>query len=334
MVSPLASSPPLAFAPPLARWRSVVGWLGGLALAAVLLSAAAAKALDPQAFAEQIRGEKLDFVLPAMAVALVALAIEAGLGAALALGLRRRWILVAATLLTLFFLFLTGRNYWRDAHHLPLPSEGCGCWGALVERTPAEAFWQDLALLLPALGLAWMGPLRGPRVRGETFRLALVVVAAAGTVLFAWRAPQLPLDDLATRLRPGRTLAGLCAGGGADRVCLDGLLADGGAARQVVVLGVLGDPDFLAAVPELNRYALAGRGPALTVLAPFTNEEAMAFNFTAAPAFTPRSAPAGLLRPLYRRLPRSFLVEGGRVISTWTGLPPLAELAAEPATRG
>ena len=334
MVSPLASSPPLAFDPPLARWRSVAGWVGGLGLAAVLLSAAAAKALDPVAFAEQIRGEKLDFVLPAMAVALVALAIEAGLGVALALGLRRRWILIGATLLTLFFLFLTGRNYWRDAHHLPLPSESCGCWGALVERTPAEAFWQDLALLVPALGLAWMGPTSGPRARRESLRLAVVAAAAVGTVLFAWRAPQLPLDDLATRLRPGRTLAGLCAGSGAERICLDGLLPDGGTARQLVVLGGLGDPDFLAAVPELNRHVLAGRGPALTVLAPFTNEEAMAFNFTAAPAFTPQPAPAGLLRPLYRRLPRSFLVEGGRVIATWPGLPPLAELAAEPAPRG
>jgi hypothetical protein len=31
--------------------------------------------------------------------------------------------------------------------------------------------------------------------------------------------------------------------------------------------------------------------------------------------------PQALLRPLYRRLPRSFRVEDGRVTATWAGLP-------------
>ena len=30
-------------------------------------------------------------------------------------------------------------------------AESCGCFGDLITRTPAEAFWQDLVLLLPPL---------------------------------------------------------------------------------------------------------------------------------------------------------------------------------------
>ncbi|HYG63593.1 MAG TPA: hypothetical protein VEL74_13510, partial [Thermoanaerobaculia bacterium] len=55
-----------------------VGTVGALFLGGVLLVAVWAKMLDPLAFAEQIRQEKLDFLLSAEAVALIALALEAG----------------------------------------------------------------------------------------------------------------------------------------------------------------------------------------------------------------------------------------------------------------
>src|SRR5512134_3046016 len=92
--------------------RPRLHWLGtaaGVFLGAVLLVAVWAKALDPSAFAEQIRVEGLDVLLSAEAVALVALALEAGIGLALALGIRRLWVLVPAALLVAFFTFLTGR---------------------------------------------------------------------------------------------------------------------------------------------------------------------------------------------------------------------------------
>src|SRR6185503_18282754 len=104
----------------------------------------------------QIQTEGLAFLLSAQSVALLALALEVGLGLALLLGVRRLWVLVPAALLVAFFLFLTGRAYWRSAHGLEVDA-GCGCFGNLVERSPAEAFYQDLLMLVPALLLAFVG---------------------------------------------------------------------------------------------------------------------------------------------------------------------------------
>src|SRR5215475_13523600 len=93
-----------------------VGTIAGVVLGVVLLVAVWAKALDPAAFAEQIRTEKLDFVFSAGTLALLALALEAAFGLALVLGIRRLWVLVPAALLVTFFLFLTGRAWWQSAH--------------------------------------------------------------------------------------------------------------------------------------------------------------------------------------------------------------------------
>ena len=49
-----------------------------------------------------------------------------------------------------------------------------------------------------------------------------------------------------------------------------------------------------------------------------------------APAFDLHEAPAAMLRPLYRALPRSFLLDGGVVIETWAGLPPQVPAAERP----
>ena len=79
-----------------------VGTFGGAFLACVLLFAVWAKAIDPPSFVDQIHTEGLDFLLPARAVALIALALEAGLGLLLLLGVRRKWVLIPATLPWIF----------------------------------------------------------------------------------------------------------------------------------------------------------------------------------------------------------------------------------------
>jgi hypothetical protein len=47
-----------------------------------------------------------------------------------------------------------------------------------------------------------------------------------------------------------------------------------------------------------------------------------AFFWQWGPRFEVVEAPEPLLRPLYRRLPRSFRVEDGQVVETFSGLPP------------
>ncbi len=300
--------------------RSWLGWAGGMVLGAVLLVAAWGKALDPAAFAEQIRAEGLEVLISAALLAPLVIVLEAAFGAALLLGIRRYWVLVPSTALVALFLFLTGRTYWLYSQGLVDASASCGCFGNLVERTPAEAFWQDLLLLVPPLGLAWMGR---PRARRACLRIALVATVAAGFALLAWLAPGLPLDDLATRLRPGVGVEELCAGAAgpeSTRVCLDTLLPELATGSHLVVISDLGNEELLAAVDRLSEAARAG-GERVWLVTDSEAEERQAFFWTWAPAFEIREVPTALLRPLYRRLPRSFRAEQGKVAETFSGIP-------------
>jgi uncharacterized membrane protein YphA (DoxX/SURF4 family) len=306
------------------------GTIAGALLGAVFLIAVWAKALDPSAFAEQIRTEGLDFLFSAQAVALLALALEAGLGLALLLGVRRLWVLVPTALLVGFFVFLTGRAWWLSAHGLRTEA-GCGCFGNLVQRSPAEAFWQDLLLLVPPLGLAFLGRDR----RGRLFpplRTAAVALGTLGVAVFAWKSPELPLDNLATRLRPGVEVDRICADQSENPLCLSTIAADLMQGEHLVVIADLADPAFRQSVAALNDAHNDPDGPRVWVLSAATPEQVNEFHWTQGPAFKVVEAPTPLLRPLYRRLPRAFRVKDGEVVETWAGLPPLTRLASGGST--
>lgn len=300
------------------RW---IGRVGALVLGLVLLVAAAAKALDPLAFAQQIHERGLDFALSATVLAVLAIALEVALGLLLVLGVRQLWVLVPAALLVAFFVFLTARDAWRAAHGTLPADAACGCFGNLVERTPMQALWQDLLLLVPALGAAFVARERGGRFPAA--RTALAAVGTVGAAAFAVAAPALPLDDYATRLRPGASAVALCAGSGDERVCLDSIVPELESGRHLVVLADLGDQGFGQAVDRLNEFASSPGEPSLWVVVAASPEEKNAFFWRYGPTFEIRDAPVALLRPLYRRLPRGFLVQDGRVVRTWPGLPPL-----------
>jgi len=311
------------------RIPGIAGWLGGLALGLVLLVAAALKSLDPAGFGDEIARQGLTFGLPPLALALVALAVEALIGAALLLNLRSRGLLVAATALVVFFLFLTGRAAWRAAHGEIDPAGSCGCFGALVERTPNEAFVEDLLLLAPTLAFAWLGR---TGAHAERWMRWIVVSALTAIVVgFAAMAPGLPLDDYATRLRPGARLAELCAGAGSERVCLDGLAPGLATGEHLVVIADAESDAFAALGARLNAYVRSGAEPPLTVLADLTPERRQVLFWQLAPAFDLQEVPRALTRPLYRRLPRSFRVASGTVAETWDGVPP--GIPAAPAAR-
>ncbi len=297
-----------------------LGVAGGLLLGGVLLFAAYAKAIDPAAFAEQIVAEGISPASLSFAVALVALALELGLGSALMLGVRRLWILVPTALLVVFFLFLTARAWWNVAHGLG-ETTACGCFGNLVDRTPAEAFWQDLLLMVPALVLCFFGRDEGDRPPWR--RLAVVAAVTVGGVVFATVAPGLALDDMATRLKPGVEVVDICTGTGDERLCLDAIASELETGTHLVVIAELEDDALLEAVPRLNEMALETAGPTPWLVTASPPEAVGTFKWTQAPIFEVREAPPTLLRPLYRKLPRSFEVVDGSVTATWAGLPPL-----------
>jgi uncharacterized membrane protein YphA (DoxX/SURF4 family) len=302
-----------------------VGTVAGALLGAVLLVAVWGKSIDPVSFSDQIHSEKLDFLLSAPAIALIALALEAGLGLALLLGLRRLWVLVPAALLVAFFTFLTGRAWWLSAHGVREAS--CGCFGNLVQRSPAEAFWQDLLLLVPPLLLAFLGrDRRGPRF--PPLRGAAVALFAVAVTAFAWKAPSLPLDDLATRLRPGVEIKNLCAGSGRTGICLDTIASGLTTGDHLVVIADVTDPELTSSVESLNELARGSGGPEVWLLTAATPEQLTTFRWTQGPAFEVVETPQELLRPLYRKLPRTFRVKDGRVTRTYAGIPRLAQTAS------
>lgn len=307
--------------PPVPAWRRYASFAGSFVLGAVLLFAGWAKALDPESFTRQVRDEGLEILLPAAAIALFALAIEFFLGTALLLGVRTRLVLGATTALVAFFVFLTGRTYWNALHGIFPESANCGCFGRMVERTPAEAFWQDLLLLVPPLILAWLATSRG-KVAGRLWVATAVTVALT---VFAWRSPELPLDDYVTALKPGEKAEELCAGNAEHgaRTCLDVIVPELAIGKHLVIVADVLAPEFTARVPELNDFRWLEGAPFLWVLSSATEEQLFQFRFGSGPSFEIREAPAPLLSTFYRRLPRSFLVEGGKVVETFDGLPPL-----------
>jgi hypothetical protein len=170
-------------------------------LGAVLLLAAASKANELLPFSEEVHADGLDFFFSAKTVALIALAVEAGIGLALLLGIRRLWLLIPTALLVVFFLFLNTRSYWLVAHGLRKETASCGCFGSLIARTPGQAVWQDLLLLAPPLLLAFWGR----EARGRAFprlRVALAAAAAVAVVVFSVKTSDLRLIDAATHTKP------------------------------------------------------------------------------------------------------------------------------------
>jgi uncharacterized membrane protein YphA (DoxX/SURF4 family) len=308
-------------------WRRSIAATGAGMVGGALLVGAWGKLLDPVSFAETLRLEgltgwlqRLSFV-PATVPALIVVAIEIFLGILLVLGVRNRPTLVSTALLIGFFLFLTGRAYWRDLEGIaPADGASCGCFGNLLDRSPKEAFWQDTLLLVPGLLFALVAVIQRHAL-GR--RVALAAVVATAAVAFGWFAPGLPIDDAATRLRPGVEVSSICAGRDDERLCMPTLIPELEHGRHLVVMLDLGREGMEKEVESLNRYWLTEPRPSLWVLAAGTPEQNQAFFWKYGPSFEIREVPPTLLRPLYRSLPRSFLVLDGDVTETWSGLPPL-----------
>ena len=316
------------------RWR-LVGLVAAVFLGLVFLVAAYGKVLDPAAFAEQISFEKLDFALPAGLLAWAVIVLEVFLGASLVFDLRKRWVLVPTGLLIVFFIFLTGRAYLRWTHGELDDTSACGCFGNLVERTPAEALWQDIVLLVPAFVLVWLLPKSESPARRRLAAVAIVTLLAG---CLAWLSPILPVDDLATRLKVGARIDEFCAGSsepGAERVCLDLLVPELLEGRHLVAIDRLDSPDIETTVDTLDAHAALLEGPAVWLLADADDERVQAFFWQWGPHFEVREAPLAMLRPLYRTLPRGLEVEDGTVIRTWAELPGIGGSAvAGPAHEG
>ena len=167
----------------------VLGKAACLMLGGILLFASYAKLLEPGGFVGQIHLEGLDFWWSATSVAVVAIFLETCLGILLLLGVTNRVVLGWAALLVLFFLYLTGQNYWLVSQGLRDPEAACGCFGDLIQRSAGEALWQDLLML----GLPLVVAIRLlPRsLHFPLYRSMFAVVVSILVALFMARSPSL-----------------------------------------------------------------------------------------------------------------------------------------------
>ena len=290
------------------RGRRILGHAGRLLLGLVFLAAGVLKALDPDEFARQMGGYGLVDGGLAAALAPLLIGLEIVLGALLLLG---AWPAAAARGGALLLALFIGVEAYGLAHGR---TEACGCFGAYAQRTPGQVIAEDL-LFIGFAGLALWG-LRG--WPGLPVRRAAAVLIVAGVLGlgFAYASPALPLEPFLTRLVPGQSLAGLG---------LDARLPALASGRHLVALIDVTGPAASGPAEALNALASDPRVPPITALTPGTEEEIAAFGWSAVPDFEVRRVDRDALKPLYRRLPRYFLLLDGTVVSVHDGAPPRPE---------
>jgi len=290
------------------------GHAARLALGGIFIAAGCLKALDVAEFARQTASYGLIGAGPAAFLAPLLIALETTLGVALVAGWRPR---LAAILVGMLLIFFIGLESWGIAQG---HTESCGCFGAYVKRTPLQVIFEDLGFLtlaiLAAVGLgAW-------RAGARRLVAACVAAAACLSLGFAIASPRLPIDDLVTRLSVGRSVADL---GIASK------LPDGGQGDTLVALLDMTDPLAKGAAADLNLVAGTPGAPKVIALTPSSEQEQAAFMWEAYPAFEVVPVDRGLLKPLYRSLPRYFLVRSGKVARVFEGpRPPSADLLSSP----
>lgn len=185
-----------------AKWKIRGDLAAGVALGAVFILATVGKALDPILFVQTIRNEGLEILLSANQIALLTLAAEAALGVGLLAGIRALWLLVPASALCGFFLFLTGRTYWEVSTGARADDGACGCFGVLFERTAAQAFWQDLFLLTVPLAILWWAGRWRSSGEFPFYRAAAMALSGAAAVVLTIQLVGMPPD--VSRLEAGQ----------------------------------------------------------------------------------------------------------------------------------
>src|SRR2546427_362155 len=302
-----AGARPYQQAPRRFSGRRAAGHLGRVALGVVFLAAGFLKGLDPAEFVHQVAGYGL-FGKQLSTVAAPALIVfEIVLGVALVAGVRPLVTGLASMMLLLMFIGIEAYGIAAGR------TESCGCFGAYVQRTPAQVIGEDLLFVgLAVLAIAGLRGWAGTRPgRAAAVLVASIVLSA----VFVVASPSLPIDDYVTRLRAGRSLADL------DLAARLPELLRG---RHLIALIDVTDPRAAEIASALDALASRPGAPAVVGLTPSTEQEIDAFRWSVVPAFEVKSIDRAVIKRLYRRLPRFFILDSGRAAAVYDGAPPEA----------
>jgi len=288
----------------------LAGHLCRLLLAAVFLTAGLLKALDPEGFAREVSSYGILAGSAATVFAYLLIPVEVAVGSALLVNFRAVSSLGIASALMLLFIGAISFALITDQ-----PLEACGCFGRNMPRTPQQTLAEDVGFL--AAGLFGVFALRSGAAAGPVIASAsrwkapaLAATALASTA-FVIASPHLPIDDVATALRPGVTWESL----GVALAETD--LSKGN--HLVVIMGMK-EASTAAALPQLNSLAATGRVPLVGLYADDDSAYGQFF-WTHGPAFPLYHVSPPDLGRMHRRLPRLFALRSGVVTATWEQMP-------------
>jgi putative oxidoreductase len=289
--------------------RVATGHAARIFLGLVFLLAGLAKAVDPAEFAFEMASYGIVGARVSAVAGPILIALEIVLGVALLAGVRTRAAALVST--GLMILFLGVKSYALSRGR----TDPCGCFGSYLETSPGWGLAIDCGFTVAGALTLWGLRRRASRKTARaTLAMAGLALCSLGLVLAS---PSLPIDRLVTRLGVGRSLKDLGIEG---KVPAQGKL--------LVALLDLTGPSAAETAARLNLLAgeLASRenAPRVVALTPSTEGDKAAFIWTANPAFDIQPVDRPILKPLYRRLPRFFLVAEGRVVAIYDGPPPAA----------
>ncbi len=291
-----------------ARALWVAAHVARVLLGLIFVAAGALKGLDPAEFARQMAGYGIVSPTVSNLSAPLLIAIEFTLGIALVVGFRSRASVLTAIACLVAFIGIEAYGISQGR------TEACGCFGAYLQRTPQQVIMEDLLFIGFGL-LSLLGHRTWPGARG---RGVMAAVAAGGLVMlgFAIASPYLPLDPLVTNLEVGRRVEDL----GLAEAVPD--LTEG---RHLVALIDVTGAKASETSARLDEIEAISDGPDVIALTPATEEERLAFTWTAVPSYDLRNIDRPILKRLYRRLPRFFLVDRGQVQTIFDSAVPRPE---------
>ncbi len=292
-----------------------------VAMGLVFLVAGAAKSWDPVLFYWEavsyweLLGVSIEnwasFARPTLALG----PIECAVGVALILNWRPGLALPAGLGLMLLFIGLTGYAWYQEA------DVNCGCFGALVDRTPGEALLEDI-VMMGALLFAWKWGIGGAspsmaRWVGATAAAALLLTG----VRFYPEVDRVENSDLSGGVR----LTG---------VGLTGSELDLGEGDYLIVLFSPRCSHCKRAVPRLNEWSDVPELPAVVGLHSFGHESEALKSFR--DSMRPRFEIASISTSDWKRLtwrhgwPRMAFVRDGVVQRVWerSEMPTVKQLIA------
>ncbi len=298
--------------------ESVVGtsrgvWIAGLCgriasrlLGALFLAAGLLKAVEPALFAQQIAGYGI--VTNPVGTALIGYAIvilECGLGAALLVNLKPRITLSIAIAVLAGFLALLGWAWSTNS------TADCGCFGPWT-RTPAQAFFEDLALLAIA-AWAWWGQ-RSGQAPTNALKLGIVGVAVAAGIMVPAVAGMASAPAQGSAAKVGSTVFKTM-----EVTDLPSSLAAG---DKLVLLMSTDCPHCKDAVPAVNALASDQRLPGLVAIAFEDRVDRGLFREDYKAQFPiGQVSKQTVFSLLDKQFPRLFLVREGVIVAVWDELP-------------